>query len=170
MMVIRQSQPVTFTLDDPDTTSVDESNFGWYMDLKEYDATNSKFNPLEGERVVRRPVVFGQVLLFVTNTPSSGAGSCSAGAGGSSFVMAVNAIDGGQPNFNTFDFDRDGVFESNFSYQIDGIVQNPGVLSKGGGKGVAANTVDKDSGQVIADDIKVLNYRPQGRKSWSIIR
>jgi len=158
-----QSKRVTFS------TAANGSNFGWYMDLQEYSTLSSSFEPLEGERSILRPFIFGEVLLFVTNTPNSG--FCE--GGGTSFVMAVNSVDGSQPSFAPFDIDGDG-FDDNFSFGSQKFLQAPNVLSKGGGIGSSPTSGGSASigGPVDGFIPTVVGsaFRGQGRKSWSIIR
>ncbi len=67
--------------------------FGWYMDFKI--AADAK------ERVVSKANLLGNTLLFSTITPTANA----CGGGGTSWLMAVNPINGHAPAIPTFNAD-----------------------------------------------------------------
>jgi type IV pilus assembly protein PilY1 len=75
---------------------------GWYMDLLPPSATAS------GERVVSRPLLKYDRVIFVTVLPSSD--QCT--AGGSSWIMELELITGGRTTLSAFDFDGDGDFDA----------------------------------------------------------
>jgi type IV pilus assembly protein PilY1 len=70
---------------------------GWYMDL-----------PTGGERVVANPTLYGGVLIYTTIIPSNDV--CV--AGGSGWLMEVNAANGGQLPSSVFDTNGDGVINN----------------------------------------------------------
>jgi len=74
---------------------------GWFIDLV------SPVNGFEGERVVSQPLLFEGLVLFATLIPS--ADPCA--AGGSSWLMAMNRMTGGRPDFPWFDTNGDGVID-----------------------------------------------------------
>jgi type IV pilus assembly protein PilY1 len=90
---------------------------GWYTDL-----------PLSGERSVTDPVLAGGKIFFSTLTPSST--SCS--YGGSSWLMALDYLNGAQPTKPTYDTNGDGSInssDSNYSgYALTGIASSPTIL------------------------------------------
>lgn len=75
---------------------------GWYMDLVSPDNVN------RGERVVSAPLLrFGRTI-FNTVIPSTSA--CS--AGGTSWLMEVDALTGGRLGYSVFDLNNDKLFNS----------------------------------------------------------
>lgn len=77
---------------------------GWYMDL-----VNSGSSPLnnQGERQVSKSLLRNGRIIFATLLPSETA--CS--AGGSSWLMELDAYSGSALQESPFDFNRDGVFD-----------------------------------------------------------
>ncbi len=74
------------------------TDFGWYIDL-----------PTSGERVIVDPLVFFDIVFFLTIIPSPD--PCS--FGGSSWFMAVDSQTGQAPDSPLTDFDGDNVVNSN---------------------------------------------------------
>jgi len=72
------------------------TQFGWYLDLPSSSTT--------GERVAYNPSVLNGIFIAVTLIPS--VTPCL--AGGSSWVMALNAYTGAAPSQPTFDINADG--------------------------------------------------------------
>jgi len=101
---------------------------GWYMDLTE-----------SGERVNVEPVLRGSRIIFVSLTPDTDA--CS--AGGSSWIMELDANGGSRLEQSPFDVNGDGLINEldivNFASDAntivsgvrskDGIVAKPGILN-----------------------------------------
>lgn len=77
-------------------TPASGSHLGWYIDLTE-----------SGERVHQAPLLRSGRIIFVTVTPSSD--PCS--AGGSSWLMELNATDGARLDFSPFDYNNDGAID-----------------------------------------------------------
>lgn len=75
---------------------------GWFMDLKVVGGTS------EGERIVNPSLIRGDVLLGSTLIPIADA--CN--PGGDGFVMAVDPFTGARLNRIYFDFNNDGLFDS----------------------------------------------------------
>ncbi len=71
----------------------DPEYLGWMLDL-----------PTDGERVVGKMQVRNQLLIFVTLIPED----ADCGFGGDSWVMTLNAFDGGRPSSASFDIKGDG--------------------------------------------------------------
>jgi type IV pilus assembly protein PilY1 len=82
-----------------------ESNTGWFMDL-----------PDSGERVVSTPLLVGNRLIYVTIVPDNDA--CA--GGGYSWLMEVDARNGGELSAPPFDLNNDGVFNLADMVDIDG--------------------------------------------------
>jgi type IV pilus assembly protein PilY1 len=108
---------------------------GWYMDLV------SPVNGQEGERVVQTPVLRNNRIIFPTLIPA--AGVC--GLGGSSWLMELDAFNGGRLSTSPFDLDQDGVFDnyvstgggSTTNTPLSGtrhneVISSPGILNADG--------------------------------------
>ncbi|MBC7162514.1 MAG: hypothetical protein H5U26_10470 [Immundisolibacter sp.] len=78
---------------------------GWYLNL-----------PTAGERQVSRPVLRTGRIIFTTVIPNSD--SCS--AGGTSWLMEVDALTGGRLPFSPFDLNYNGKFTETVLVMIDG--------------------------------------------------
>ncbi|VAW83139.1 Type IV fimbrial biogenesis protein PilY1, partial [hydrothermal vent metagenome] len=95
------------------------SKLGWYMDLE------SPANGAEGERVISPSLLRGDRLIFTTILPSSD--PCA--AGGTSWLMELEAVTGGRLSTSPFDINNDGVFTVTDLAQLldtngDGVVDN----------------------------------------------
>ena len=75
---------------------------GWYMDL------TPPSGIANGERIVSKPLIKYDRVIFVTVLPSSD--QCT--AGGSSWIMELELMTGGRTTLSAFDFDGDGDFDS----------------------------------------------------------
>ncbi|WP_051689402.1 pilus assembly protein [Pelobacter seleniigenes] len=103
------------------TSYVDEANFawtaeedrtrGWYMDLI------SPVNGAEGERVVTKPTLKYDRVIFTTLIPTQE--TCS--TGGSSWLMELTATTGNRPTSALLDLNGDGVIDENDTITIDGV-------------------------------------------------
>lgn len=69
---------------------------GWYIDL-----------PTSKERMVTNPIALGDLVFFNTMIPSEEV----CGYGGSGWLMAVDQLNGGMPNFGAIDIDGNGVID-----------------------------------------------------------
>lgn len=86
-------------------SSVDyATKYGWYLDLP--DPVSNTTDPTE--RVVSKALLLGKTLFFPTIVPTTN--SC--GGGGSSWLMAVNPIDGNAPTNPTFDTNNNGIISA----------------------------------------------------------
>ncbi|HED35258.1 MAG TPA: hypothetical protein ENJ08_13765 [Gammaproteobacteria bacterium] len=103
---------------------------GWYLDLR--------FGTEYGERVVVQPIIRNNRVVFVTQTPDSD--PCS--AGGTSWIMELNANDGNRLIVPPFDVNGDGIIDdSDIAPYLsadtitsgvrskEGIVASPGILN-----------------------------------------
>lgn len=77
---------------------------GWYFDL-----------PDTGERIIREYAVRDQNLIIISSVPSQT--PCE--AGGYSWISEMNACTGGRLNSPQFDYNEDGVVDSNDTVSID---------------------------------------------------
>lgn len=91
------SDDVTFEQDIRVTTrkSIADADDGWFFDL-----------PTTGERQVSTPILRNGRIIFTTLIPSGDA--CS--AGGTSWLMEMDALSGGRLSFSPFDLNEDGEF------------------------------------------------------------
>ncbi len=117
--------------DDTPVITCDSTNLkkGWAMNLLRPDKIG------EGERVVTRPVLFNNLVIFSTVIPSTD--PCK--GGGKSRAMLVEAITGKRPS--TSPFDIFGGSSSSPTTKADGIV-NATDMVKVDGKTVAATGID----------------------------
>ncbi|MBX2808613.1 MAG: hypothetical protein KTR20_08270 [Cellvibrionaceae bacterium] len=132
--------------------------FGWYIDLREGAA-----GTLEGERVVSRPLLVGDLVFFAAIDPSTGI--CT--GGGSSFIMVADATTGALPDMVVFDLDSDGSFNDAIVAGIasDQIIIDLDVL---GGDSDGDHLVSSTEGTAESDRINHSPARSAGRKAWSI--
>lgn len=77
--------------------AINEDYEGWVIDL-----------PLLGERQVSAPIVSRGRIIFSTQIPNSS--PCS--AGGTSFLVALDAFSGGRLDFSPFDLNNDNQFDN----------------------------------------------------------
>ncbi len=81
-----------------------DEKFGWYIDL-----------PETGERVHQEPILRNDRVIFTTVTPSSD--HCE--AGGSSWLLEINAADGSRTNTGVFDYNGDRSINNGDLVEID---------------------------------------------------
>ncbi|WP_083491708.1 pilus assembly protein [Pseudomonas taeanensis] len=149
------------------TNTVDYvSKKGWYLDLKSPGASNGA-----GERVVSQALLRDGRIIFTTLIPSSDA--CA--YGGKSWLMELDAINGGRLAYSVYDVNGDGqVDENDYVTLSDGskvpvggkgfdeIIKTPGIIGAGdleykytsGSSGTLSSTVEVGSGNI------------KGRQSW----
>lgn len=99
------------------------SQRGWYMDLVVPPTTAAGPG---GERVISRPLVRYDRVIFVTVIPSTD--PCV--PGGSSWIMELDLLTGGRTVLSAFDFNGDGVYDDNDKLASDNV--GSGVKSKVG--------------------------------------
>jgi|GEM_PF-1298438 len=129
--------------------------YGWYMDFP---------NSSPGERVVIRPVVVSDIILFATLIPEDGLCSISAG---SSYLMAAKLINGGAPSVDVFNEGNDPNHGYTAGQFIGGIIV--GIESTASKNGVSVRA-DKSDGTSETTDTISDSGLGAGRKSWSILR
>jgi type IV pilus assembly protein PilY1 len=102
-------------------------HYGWYMDLV-------YGNDRQGERVVGRAALRGNLVVFASLVPTSD--PCSTGAFG--WLMALDRSNGGRPETQPFDINGDGeIGENDFSSnnnvtsgaKSEGVLSNPQILA-----------------------------------------
>jgi type IV pilus assembly protein PilY1 len=144
-----------------------KTHTGWFLDL-----------PDSGERVASNPLLIDNRVIFVTIVPDSG--TCS--SGGYSWLMEINAENGGALADPPFDLNNDGVFD--LRDMIDTDADGIGDTSPAGirpGKGISPAPVrlmdvDKEhkympsSSGEIAHVVENPGSGFVGRQSWRQIR
>ncbi len=147
-----------------------DPHLGWYLDLINTEDGNTANR---GEKQVTNPVYRSGRIIFTTLLPSSN--PCS--AGGSSFLMELDASNGGPLSDPPFDIDNDGDFDDNDMYQYtleevtqylvqsgiqlgEGILTAPKVLNC---QGKECKYLSNSAGGID----KVNENQPEvGRQSW----
>ncbi|WP_324709935.1 pilus assembly protein [Pseudomonas citronellolis] len=141
----------TYTLSEGDVAWYDSSGntadanvatWGWYFDF-----------PRTGERLIYDMTLYGSSLIFASSTPQTG--TCAAGLSGT--VYAVDPESGGKTDYNVFDLNSDGTYES-----ISGFVTDGGDITLSGGYtwGNSENTLDG-----VATNTGTVS----GRRSWQVL-
>lgn len=151
---------------------------GWYLDLIN--------DGVRGEKVVANPILRGGRLIFVTTIPSLEL--CA--AGGDSWLMEIDASNGGRIDYAVFDLNGDGVFDFDdmFTTTDDnggtqytpvsgkkskvGILQPPAIVAGVGGAGTggfgkaeAKYASGSKQGQIEVT-VEHGGLPSAGRKSW----
>jgi type IV pilus assembly protein PilY1 len=154
-------------------TMTDAQN-GWYLDLV---WTTANGGPgAKGERVISKPTLRSDRVVFSTMTPSSD--PCA--YGGTSWIMAIDLSSGSRFDYNYFDVNGDGLLDDKDAYQNltpgsdatylplsgidpgDGIVKSPTLpyrrLCYAGSSGGSPKCINVSGSQVY------------GRQSWREVR
>ncbi len=153
---------------DPANYKIDWSvHKGWYMDLAE-----------SGERVSVEPILRGNRIIFVTLTPLTD--PCS--AGGSSWIMEINADSGSRLTESPFDVNGDGIIDdldivsfggddNTFVSGVrskEGILSSPGILNTGSdNKEIKLFNGSTNNMETI---IESVNDSQRDRQSWRQLR
>ena len=135
--------------------------FGWHVDL-----------PEPGERSVSNPIVRNGIVFFTTIIPSTN--PCD--GGGRSFIMFLAAENGGQPNDSVFDFNNDGIIDTNDLLTVGangevgsgtelsvGIAASPSFL---GDTLYIAGTETATGADINTSIVEGLDASAEGRLSW----
>lgn len=156
------------------------TNDGWFMDMQWKSAFGGP-GP-EGERVVSRAIVRGDRVIFATVIPNPD--PCS--FGGDSWIMELNAFNGGRLDYAVFDLDADGEFNSDDWVTVTdengatvtvpasgiapdiGIVKTPAVITGVGDNDDEVKILSGSSGQLIR--ISERGAIDVGRQSWRQLR
>lgn len=138
---------------------------GWRLDLISPSATNGN-----GERVVSSPVLRADRIIFSSTIPNPD--SC--GYGGTSWLMEINAQNGGRLDYSAFDMNDDMFFTDGDFIEVNGeylpvsglgqddIIEAPSIVSAGD---VEYKFVAGSSGRVGVTREKGSNTS-LGRQSW----
>lgn len=153
---------------------------GWFMDM-EWPTAFGGPGPA-GERVVSRAIVRGDRVIFATVIPNPD--PCS--FGGDSWIMELNAFNGGRLDYAVFDLDEDGEFNSDDWVTVTdengatvtvpasgiapdiGIVKTPAVITGVGDNDDEVKVLSGSSGQLIR--ISERGAIEVGRQSWRQLR
>jgi len=159
---------------------INPSQSGWFLDLV-WTATFGGPGPL-GERSVTRATVRGDRVIFATLIPDPD--PCS--FGGTSFIMELDAFNGGRLNYTVFDINFDGEFNSDDWITITdengdtiqvptsgidpniGIVKSPAIITGVGDNNDEVKILSGSSGQLIR--ISERGGIEVGRQSWRQLR
>ncbi len=144
------------------------SKRGWYMDLAPPGGT------AQGERAVSMPLLRAGRIIFTTIIPSSD--PCL--AGGSSWLMELDAFTGGNLNYAVFDTNNDREFNSADKVSCgnttcdpggfksgEGIIKTPGIVSAGD---IEYKYSGGSSGNILV--VKEKGAAKEGRMSWRQLR
>ncbi len=152
---------------------------GWYLDLL-WAASEGGPGP-RGERVVSRPLIRGDRVIFSTLIPSDD--PCD--FGGDSYIMELNAFSGARLLYPVFDLDGDGLFDEDDFIEVTidgvvvripasgiapgvGIIRTPAVISGIGDGGDEIKCVAGSSGELVCIS-EAAAFGP-GRQSWQQLR
>ncbi|MDX1253172.1 MAG: hypothetical protein IDH49_13155 [Gammaproteobacteria bacterium] len=149
----------------PSDNAVNYNNkSGWYIDL---DSTSAA----TGERVITNPKIRDDYVFFNTMIPNTAA--CS--FGGSSWLMSVKLVNGGNPDKPVFDYNNDNKVDS-----TDKVTNGSQTVAAGGRKigSIAAESVFLGKHQYTANSGENIDERRTdtgntggtGRLSWREIR
>jgi type IV pilus assembly protein PilY1 len=132
------------------------AELGWYIDI----AGPSVFL---GGRTVIDSVLIGEIIFFVVSVPDSDAFSCK--PGGTSYLVALDALDGKEPAFEVF---PDSTDPSSFVQLFSQAVVGTGIiLDSTGSPNLGITTAD---GGYEQNKIQVNTVISAGRISWSILK
>jgi type IV pilus assembly protein PilY1 len=94
----------------PKQSAETKQHLGWYVDLFVSGRQNN-----QGERMVTKPIVHDGKILFTTLIPNQN--PCE--FGGQSWIMSLNAENGGSLSEFTFDLNEDGQFDDQDKITVD---------------------------------------------------
>jgi type IV pilus assembly protein PilY1 len=139
---------------------------GWYLDLRSPGASNGA-----GERVVSQALLRDGRIIFSTLIPSSDA--CA--FGGKSWLMELDAVQGGRLTYSVFDVNGDGQINQNDFVTLpdgtkvpvggkglDEIIKTPGII----GAGDLEYKFTSGSSGTLTSTVEVGGGLDKGRQSW----
>lgn len=133
-----------------DVDYITGSEYGWFINL-----------PDSGERIVVESVVVGDIVFFNTMVPEGIV--CS--PGGYGYLMFVDRMSGGQPEFTVLDINNDGEYDDAV---VGGMLLD---AIPGGGRLIDDKLVISDSSGAITDfGVQTSEARKSSRSSWSIFK
>lgn len=143
---------------------------GWYIDLGWLEGPGN--TGAKGERVVAKPTLRTDRVIFTTMTPS--ADPC--GFGGTSFIMAMNLSSGARLNYVYFDTNGDGALDDDDTTgDDDENIPWSGISDEKEGVTKGVTTLPKllcfaGSSGAIPQCIPVAGSQRFGRNSWREVR
>lgn len=155
---------------------IQSGHSGWYLDLQVAGSS-----PV-GERVVSRAAVRGDRVIFATLIPDPD--PCS--FGGDSWLMELNAFDGGRLDYAVFDLNNDGLFDSDDWITVTdengneirippsaiapdiNIIKTPAIIAGFGTNNDEVKVMSGSSGQLVR--ITERGGVGTGRQSWQQLK
>ncbi|MCH8531184.1 MAG: hypothetical protein LAT65_10035 [Saccharospirillum sp.] len=158
---------------------MEDDKLGWYMPLVLDDGSGTPV--LTGERVVARPLIRGDRVIFPTLIPAED--MCA--FGGDSWLMELNMFNGGRLNYPVFDIDGDGSFDDNDLVEVEidgetvlvppsglgseiGIISTPAVIEGVGPGEDEVKIISGSTGEMIS--VPEAGSMVRGRINWEQIR
>ncbi len=138
---------------------------GWFIDYIE-----------DGERGITRPLLFGDVVVWTTVTPTAaGATANVCDSAGTSWLMVANYVTGGRPDSPVLDVNGDKVFNADDKigghgvggvHSGDKIYWQPTIVTGGHGGGLALLPIDSTNG-VSTESRAIQGISQNGlRSAW----
>ncbi len=151
---------------------------GYYIDLISLTSNNN-----DGERMVSRPILRDDKIIFTTLIPSDDA--CK--GGGTSWIMEFNYLTGGRLEYSPFDYNGDGIIDANDFIEVaigtdkdgnpiktkipasgrgfDSIVSTPAISRPAGSSNIEVKIMSNaDGGLTVIKEAAPLDAI--GRASW----
>lgn len=138
---------------DPKASSPDTPEYGWKIDLSD-----------TKERVAVDSTVVGEILFFNSLIPSTS--TCS--GGGDGWLMNVDMLTGGMPDFAVVDFNNDGDFENDAvvgGQKIEGVPAASRFIISG--KGRLLRITPDSKGNLATGSVRGGPTAAAGRISWT---
>jgi type IV pilus assembly protein PilY1 len=163
------------------TDSPPSTHLGWYLDLINTESNNTDN---QGERHVTNSVLRGGRIVFTTLIPNQLVNACD--AGGTGWLMELDATNGGRLSFTPFDVNGDGRFsEADYIEITDaegntiqvptsgrkstvGIIPSPGIVQDAGGSPEYKYT--SGSTGEVETTLENPGRGAVGRQSWRQLR
>ncbi|WP_295393072.1 PilC/PilY family type IV pilus protein [uncultured Thiodictyon sp.] len=143
------------------------THLGWYLDLM-----NMTSIPMikPGERNTGIPKRVRNLIFFNTLIPSTAAaGTKSCDAGGTGFLMVLDWKSGGQPSFNIFDTNGDGMIDSKdkpvAGYQVGAALGGSTLITGAPGAGTGVSVSSLVNGRLVSTLIN-FGFGNTGRLNW----
>jgi type IV pilus assembly protein PilY1 len=129
---------------------------GFYIDLKVEGGT------AEGERVIHKPILWSDRLIFNTIIPNND--ECE--PGGDGWIYEINPNNGSRLAFSVFDLDHDRVYGDKNDLSRDGRVVSGKRIGMGGGLSARGDTKYHSTNKGKVNVIKNNKHPGMGRKLW----
>jgi len=153
---ITSDSPIDWLYDVDGDGDLDGSHMGWYIDLINTEGGNTDN---KGERQISASILRDGRIIFTTMMPEDN--PCS--AGGTGWLMELDARDGSRLAFSPFDVDSDGNFDEDDYIQATVDVNGDGKVDEN--DKVPASGVKSQVGiipmpAILSDDDKEYKYTP----------